>query len=163
LVVNKAAGVVCHPTKKGELCSLIGRVRKHLGPDSHPQLVNRLDRETGGVTLIAKRDKDARALRRLWEGRKVEKANCAIIHGRIPEENGLIEAPLGKDEQSRVATKDCVRPAGAPATTEYWVLRQLPGPSSLLCVQPYTGRKHQIRIHLAHIGHPILGDKLYGG
>jgi 23S rRNA pseudouridine1911/1915/1917 synthase len=163
LVVNKAAGLVCHPSKNGELSSLIGRARKHLGPDSHPQLVNRLDRETSGVTVIAKSAKAARELRRLWEDRQVEKEYWAIVHGCVREAHGIIQAPLGKDETSRVAIKDCVRPDGAPATTEYWVLRQLPGPSTLLRVQPQTGRKHQIRIHLAHIGHPIVGDKLYGG
>src|SRR5438046_2776013 len=105
LVINKSAGLVCHPTKTDEYSSLISRVRLHLGKDSHPHLVNRLDRETSGVILIAKRDDTARELRRIWESRQVEKEYLAIVHGSVPEPHGIIEAPLGKDEKSRVAIK----------------------------------------------------------
>jgi 23S rRNA pseudouridine1911/1915/1917 synthase len=161
LVINKPAGLVAHPTKTGPLSSLIGRVRLHLGANAHPHLINRLDRETSGITLVAKSDQAARELRRLWEQRQVEKEYLALVHGPLLNPHGVINAPLGKDERSRVAIKDCVRPDGAPASTEYYVLSS--GPHSLLRVWPKTGRKHQIRIHLAFIGHPIVGDKLYGG
>jgi 23S rRNA pseudouridine1911/1915/1917 synthase len=166
LVVNKPAGLVCHPTKTNEYSSLIGRVRLHLGPDSQPRLVNRLDRETSGVTVVAKDLTTARELGRLWEARQVEKDYAAIVHGHPRAAHGVIDAPLGKDEQSRVAIKDCVRADGAAAKTEYWVERRFTrdkSPFALLLVRPLTGRKHQIRIHLAHLGHPIVGDKLYGG
>ena len=82
LVINKPAGLVCHPTKTDEYSSLISRVRLHLGPGSHPQLVNRLDRETSGVILVAKDADTARALRRIWEDRQVEKDYRAIVHGQ---------------------------------------------------------------------------------
>lgn len=166
LIINKPAGLVCHPTKWGEYSSLISRVRLHLGPGSQPHLVNRLDRETSGVTIVAKDLGVARELRRLWESRQVEKDYLAIVHWYPREAHGIIDAPLGKDEQSRVAIKDCVRADGAAARTEYWVQRQFTrdrSPFALLLVRPLTGRKHQIRIHLAHVGHPIVGDKLYGG
>lgn len=163
LVVNKPAGLVCHPTKTDEYSSLISRARLYLGLGSQPQLINRLDRETSGVTLLAKNPETARRLRALFERRQVRKEYLAIVHGRIDQEHGSIDAPLGKDERSRVAIKDCVRPDGAPAQTEYWIERRLEGPFTLLRVVPHTGRKHQIRIHLAHIGRPIVGDKLYGG
>jgi 23S rRNA pseudouridine1911/1915/1917 synthase len=162
LVINKPAGLVCHPTKTDEYSSLIGRVRLHLGPGAHPQLVNRLDRETSGVTLVAKRDEVARQLRRIWEQRLVQKEYLAIVHGHVSRQHGIIEAPLGKDEQSKVAIKHRVRPDGAAARTEFWTERATSA-FSLLRVQPQTGRKHQIRLHLAHAGHPIVGDKLYGG
>jgi 23S rRNA pseudouridine1911/1915/1917 synthase len=166
LVINKPAGLVCHPTKTDEYSSLISRARLHLGPGAHPQLVNRLDRETSGITLVAKCQEAARELRRIWENRQVEKDYLAIVHGDVREEHGIIDAPLGKDEQSRVAIKDRVREDGAAATTEYWVEHRFThhqSPFTLLLVRPRTGRKHQIRIHLAHLGHPIVGDKLYGG
>ena len=166
LVVNKPAGLVCHPTKTDEYSSLISRARLHLGPGSQPQLVNRLDRETSGVTLLAKDADTARELRQIWERRAVEKDYLAIVHEHVTEAHGIIEAPLGKDEHSRVVIKDCVRSDGAAARTEYWV-RQLfthqSLPFTLLLARPQTGRKHQIRIHLAHIGHPLLGEKIYGG
>jgi 23S rRNA-/tRNA-specific pseudouridylate synthase len=229
LIINKPAGLVCHPTKTDECSSLISRARLHLGPDSRPHLVNRLDRETSGVTIVAKDLETARELRRIWENRQVEKDYLAIVHGQVREAHGVIEAPLGKDVQSRVAIKDCVRADGAAATTEYWVLEGVAGkagtidrvplitdhrptaiesrdlsnasavspsppleeragerrpfarrqpdstavplrpsplashPFTLLLVRPRTGRKHQIRIHLAHLGYPIVGDKIYGG
>src|SRR5256884_9725532 len=81
LVINKPAGLVCHPTKTDEYSSLISRVRLHLGPGSHPQLVNRLDRETSGVTVVAKTADAARELRLIWEERQVEKEYVAIVHG----------------------------------------------------------------------------------
>ena len=199
LVVNKPAGLVCHPTKGDEYSSLISRARIYLGKGSHPQLINRLDRETSGVTLVAKSELAARQLRGIWENRDVRKEYLAIVHGHVIPNGGLINFPLGKDEHSRVAIKDCVRADGAEAATEFQILKRFarevgamlsapmagtgqgqmpeacgPGltepksaavwmPFSLLRVLPRTGRKHQIRIHLAHLGHPIVGDKLYGG
>jgi len=195
LIVNKPAGLVCHPTKGDVYSSLISRARLYLGAGSRPQLVNRLDRETSGVTVFAKDERTARYLRRHWEARQVEKDYLAIVHGHVSQDYGLIEAPLGRDEVSRVAIKDCVRQDGASARTEYWVqkrfVRNLNAGSpelelnpnelvrtispeghtsqreasafTLLKLSPRTGRKHQIRIHLAFLGHSIVGDKLYGG
>ena len=169
LVINKPAGLVCHPTKTDEYSSLISRIRLYLDKDAHPQLVNRLDRETSGVTIVAKSTAAARQLRIIWESRQVEKEYLAIVHGHVQPENGLVDAPLGKDESSKVAVKDCVRPDGAASLTEFWIEKRFQRPEyspplfTLARIRLHTGRKHQIRIHLAHIGHPIVGDKLYGG
>ncbi len=178
LVVNKPAGLVCHPTKGDEYSSLISRVRLHVGADMPAHLVNRLDRETSGVLLVVKGDKRVGKIKQLFAEREVSKEYLAIVHGHVAADTGFCEEPLGRDEQSVVAVKDCVRPDGSTARTDFVVEqrfeRSIPTPSprphppsptpfTLLRVRPHTGRKHQIRIHLAHLGHPIVGDKIYGG
>ncbi len=200
LVVHKPAGLVCHPTKGDEYSSLISRARIHLErarsnsaasslPPVAPHLIHRLDRETSGIVLLAKNSEAARELGKIWESRAVTKEYLAIVHGHVVAEQGIIDAPLGRDEASRVAIKDCVRADGASAQTEFWVEKRFIHPSSarnpetkiagenaergrietprstrftLVRLHPRTGRKHQIRIHLAHLGHAIVGDKIYG-
>jgi 23S rRNA pseudouridine1911/1915/1917 synthase len=166
LVVHKPADLVCHPTKGDEYSSLISRARLYLRTAAEPRLVNRLDRETSGLVVVAKSHDAARELGKIWETRSITKEYWAIVHGHVAAEQGMIDAPLGKDTASIVAIKDCVRPEGTPAQTEFIVEKRftrLESPFSLLRLRPRSGRKHQIRIHLQHLGHPIVGDKLYGG
>ncbi len=166
LVINKPAGLVCHPTKAGPYSSLVGRLRLHLGVESPAHLINRLDRETSGLVLVAKHSSAAGELGRIWENRQVEKEYAAIVHGHVTADQFVIDAPLGRDVRSAVAIKDCVRQDGQAACTEGWVRHRFSRngmPFSLLRLIPRTGRKHQLRIHLAHLGHPIVGDKIYGG
>ena len=164
LVVNKPADLVCHPTKDGPLSSLIARVRTYLGTDEG-RLVNRLDRETSGVILIAKGAEAAAELGSVIAN-MAQKRYWAIVEGRLPDDPLRITGALGKDDSSAVAIKNCVREDGSPAETAVRVLHRFVregAPFSLVEVTPLTGRKHQIRIHLAHAGFPIVGDKLYGG
>jgi 23S rRNA pseudouridine1911/1915/1917 synthase len=166
LVINKPAGLVCHPTKGDEYSSLIGRIRLHLNGSAKPHLIHRLDRETSGIVLAAKNPETAGELGKIWEARAVKKEYLAITHGHVKEGQGFIDAPIGPDEYSKTFIKDCVRPDGTPSQTEYWVEKHFHRDGkdfSLLRVVPRTGRKHQIRIHLQHIGHSIVGDKIYGG
>ncbi len=164
LVLRKPAGLVCHPTKGDEFSSLVSRVRLHLGYEPH--MIHRLDRETGGVMVFAKTDDSGAQLRRLWEAGLVTKEYVALVHGSMPPGDGSLDAALGSDKASRVAVKDCVRPDGYPARTRWRCERNFTRPEgafSLVRVWLDTGRKHQIRIHLAHAGFPIVGDKIYGG
>jgi 23S rRNA pseudouridine1911/1915/1917 synthase len=164
LVVNKPAGLVCHPTKDGERSSLIGRVRLYLG-HAEGRLVNRLDRETSGIVLLARQADCAGQLGRLFLTGHVQKTYWAIVHGALARGLPPIVGPIGKDEGSPVAIKGCVRSDGAAASTSVSCLRVFVRDGavySLVQVTPHTGRKHQIRIHLASVGHPIVGDKLYG-
>lgn len=165
LVLHKPAGLVCHPTKAGPGSSLVSRVRIYLGAEAEPQMVHRLDRETSGVMVFGKTLAAAAELRRLWALGVVTKEYVALVKGGGCAEVGEIKAPLGREVGSVVAIKDCVRPDGAAARTRFAVERsfQREGRTyTRLRVWLDTGRKHQIRIHLAHVGHPLVGDKLYG-
>lgn len=166
LAINKPAGLVCHPTKGDVYSSLISRVRLHLGDTATAHLVNRLDRETSGVILVAKSPEADAALKKLFAQRKVEKEYLAIVHGHFAADAIVSEAPLGKDEQAIIAIKDRVRSDGALAKTEFSVQQRFTraeGNFTLLRARPHSGRKHQIRIHVQHLGHSLVGDKLYGG
>jgi 23S rRNA pseudouridine1911/1915/1917 synthase len=165
LVVHKPAGLVCHPSKGDVASSLVGRVRLHLGPAYAPQMVHRLDRETSGVMAFAKNPDAALELRRLWHLGMVSKGYLALVHGHPAHNHGLIEAPIGPDDQSPVAIRNRVRPDGSPARTRWRVQHRFERgglPFALVLAWLDTGRTHQVRIHLAHLGHPLVGDKLYG-
>lgn len=169
LIVNKPAGLVTHPTKGDVYSSLISRVqyvcggRNATGDPMH--LINRLDRETSGLVVFAKCDVLARELRNAWQSGMVHKSYLALVHGLFPYENWVCQEPIGNDETSLVHIKDGVRADGRPCVTRFRRLatHELTiGPVSIIEARPETGRKHQIRIHLSHLGYPIIGDKIYG-
>ena len=160
IVVDKPGDLVCHPTKDGPTSSLIGRLRLHFeGSDAEPRFVNRLDRETSGLVVISKRRAAHKVLcRQLEQARKVY---LAVVEGQPEADEGVIEQPLGKAKGSAVAVKQAVRGDGRPSITHWNVLARSHD-ASLLKIRLETGRMHQIRVHMAWLGHPVVGDKLYG-
>ena len=161
VVVNKPGDIVCHPSKNGPWSSLVGACREHLGlPRVH--MIYRLDRETSGVMVFAKNNVAASRLQRAVEGRRVKKTYIAILCGEFAAPV-VVDEPLGRDLSSPIAARQTVvrGPEGRPAVTEFTPLLASGG-FTLALVRPRTGRQHQIRVHASHIGHALVGDKMYG-
>lgn len=164
VVVDKPVGLVVHPgTGKSGSTLVEGLlVDRSLPPGDdpvRPGIVHRLDKETSGLIVVAKTRFALDSLKDQFALRKVTKLYLAQVGGRITEEEGLIDAPIGRDpaHPSRMA----IHAQGRPSQTEFHVLNR-GEKTTLLLVRPRTGRTHQIRVHLRYIGHPVLGDPLYG-
>ena len=159
LVLNKPPLVVCHPSKKGPWSSLIGACREYLGLDVL-HMPSRLDRETSGVLIFAKNRELASRMQTAIAKRNVRKTYLAIVEGRFAERI-IVNQPIDRDGTSEVRLRQWVRETGASAETEF-VPVSIADNYTLVEVHPRTGRLHQIRVHAAWLGHPIVGDKLYG-
>lgn len=161
LVADKPPGLLVHPTHSCRLNSLI-HIMKRDRPGVPLALAHRLDRDTSGVILLTKSTDAARFIAAQFERRTVEKHYLAVVHGRTPGPAGCIEAPLGVAQRLQVVFKRSSDGRNAQrAVTHYHVLAGSDTISFLL-LRPRTGRRHQLRAHLAGLGHPIVGDKLYG-
>ncbi|MBI2911580.1 MAG: RluA family pseudouridine synthase, partial [Chloroflexi bacterium] len=165
IVVNKPPALVVHPGPghpSGTLVNaLLARCRDlaPLAGDLRPGIVHRLDRDTSGILVVAKHDASYQALADQFRQRHVQKAYLVLVRGSPQSPEGTVEAPLGRHPRHR--QRMAIVPTGRPARTSYRLLEPLPR-CSLLRVEPETGRTHQIRVHLASIGLPILGDRIYG-
>jgi len=167
LIVDKPAGLVVHPAPGHATGTLVNALLGRGGPEAYggisgvrrPGIVHRLDRDTSGLLMVARHDAAQASLMAQLKGRRVKKTYLALVQGSVAAAAGRIEAPIGRDPKHR--TRMAVVPDGRPATTGYRVRERFPG-WTLLELDLVTGRTHQIRVHLAAIGHPIAGDPLYG-
>ncbi len=166
IVVDKPAGMIVHPIPSHASGTLVNALLYHckdlqgIGGELRPGIVHRLDKETSGVIVVAKNDFAHRSLSAQFKNREVFKMYLAIIHGCPTEPEGEIQINLTRHPTVRV--KMTVAKEGRVAITFYRILREFGGLASLVAAYPKTGRTHQIRVHMKYIGHPILGDRLYG-
>jgi len=167
LVLIKPCGLVVHPSPGYTSGTLVNALLYHvkslssIGGVERPGIVHRLDKNTMGLMVVAKTDMAHRSLAEQFKERKVEKLYKALVKGIPNWSYKLIEAPIGRHTEDR--KKFTIREEGKPAKSEVWLLRAFPRQSvSLLKVKIHTGRTHQIRVHLSHLGFPILGDTTYG-
>lgn len=166
VVIDKPPGLVVHPAAGHPDQTLVNALLFHvkdlsgIGGELRPGIVHRLDKDTSGVLIVAKNDAAHRALTSAWHTDAVRKEYLAVVYGTPSADRGTIDAPIGRDPRDR--KKMGIVLAGRRAVTDYAVAERLRHASVLRCTL-HTGRTHQIRLHLKHLGHPIIGDPLYSG
>ncbi|MBS1811364.1 MAG: RluA family pseudouridine synthase [Acidobacteria bacterium] len=166
LVINKQTGLLSHPSHKEKSGTLMNAVAWHFLHSTHqpgktaprPILLHRLDRDTSGVIAIAKTERASRIVSKAFRERRVKKSYLALVQGVVAEETGTIDASIGCDPHGWPRWK--VLPEGDPSQTNFTVKQRF-AHHTLLELEPLTGRTHQLRIHCAHLGHPIVGDQVY--
>lgn len=165
VVVNKPQGMVVHPSAGHEDGTLVNALLYHIKDLSsindvvRPGIVHRIDKDTSGLLMVAKNDKAHEALTKQLSEKTSYRRYVAIVHGDIAHEKGVIDAPIGRDPKDR--KKQAVVPNGKSAVTHFKVLERF-GKYTLVECRLETGRTHQIRVHMAYIGHPVAGDPTYG-
>lgn len=165
LLVNKPAGMVVHPAPGHPDGTLVNALLAHcpdiadVGRRDRAGLVHRLDKGTSGLLVVAKSDSALRALQKQFKRREVAKTYLALVEGRIQPPEGIIEVPIGRDTRNR--QRMAAVPDGKYARTRYHAVEVFED-HALLEVHPYTGRTHQVRVHLSWLGYPVVGDAVYG-
>ena len=164
IVVNKPAGMLVHPTHGQKTGTLLNALAFYLNNSRKSSffragLVHRLDRQTSGLILIAKTARSHRILSDHFRRKLIEKKYFALVQGVVKDDAGTIDAPIGRYAEEKLWN---IKTDGKRAVTNFWVKERF-ADETLLELEPVTGRTNQLRIHLAHTGHPILGDTVYGG
>ena len=170
LVATKPPNLLSHPTRPDGAPSLLGWLQEKF-PGEFVALVNRLDRETSGTVLVARTAEAASKLGAMTMRREIAKDYLALVTGSVTQEHGVIDAPLGRlgisesnpiwVRQGVIAPDDPLGRRASSARTEFW-RESHNDAATLLRLRAHTGRMHQLRVHLAHLGHPVFGDKIYG-
>jgi len=167
LIADKPAGVVVHPSAGHEVDTLVQAVLQHapelagVGGERRPGVVHRLDKDTSGLVIFAKHDRAMVELQGQFKARQVHKTYLAIVHGAPLTEDGLVDAPVGRDPRERKRMAVVAEQKGRTARSRFHLVGRL-GEYSLLLIEPETGRTHQIRVHLAYLSIPVAGDRVYG-
>ena len=164
-IINKPQGMVVHPSaghSSGTMVNaLLYQIKDLSGKNGvvRPGIVHRIDKDTSGLLMVAKNDAAHQALADELKAKKSLRKYLAIVHGNLPNDRGIIEAPIGRSEKDR--KKQAVIARGKEAVTRFQVIERF-GDYTLVELTLETGRTHQIRVHMAYIGHPVAGDPLYG-
>ncbi len=167
IAIDKPAGMVVHPAAGHSSGTLVNAILWHfpdiegVGEGGRPGIVHRLDKDTSGVILVAKNARAHRHLQDQFKERTIAKTYLALVHGHISPERGLIDAPIGRHLRHRKRMAIVPITKGRAARTEYESIAFYDA-DTLVAAHPLTGRTHQIRVHLASIGHPVVGDTVYG-
>jgi 23S rRNA pseudouridine1911/1915/1917 synthase len=167
LVVDKPAGMVTHPGAGQRTGTLAAAALAHapeiagVGGPRRPGIVHRLDKGTSGLIVLTKTRQAYESLTAQLARRTVSRRYLCLVHGALPRAEGVIDAPIGRDPRSRIRMAVTAEGRGKRAVTRFRVLERFPGVSFVEC-RLETGRTHQIRVHLASLGHPLLGDETYG-
>lgn len=168
LIINKPSGLLVHPANEKNVTGTLANALVHhckslsdFNDDVRPGIVHRLDRETSGLMVVAKDNKTHAKLAKQFEHHEVKKKYLALVEGEVQFDEGLIDAALGKHPRHHDRQKVSYEEEAKEAVTFYRVVKRVKG-KTLISLFPQTGRTHQLRIHMAHLGHPILGDEKYG-